>query len=1069
MYKTASLLSAFVFAFLTCAPSAHADGKDDFNAAFANEAKLRAAGKLAEAAAAYEKALPWALKNYGENHEVTDAAFFALANLYEDQGKLDLAERFYRRSLKAREALFGNAGTKLADVLNNLAEVRFKQAKFADGEALFQRCIAISEKAYGNEHIIVAARLNNLSYFLLEQGKGAEAEPLCRRCCAIREKVLGKEHHKVADCLMNLAKAYANQGKCREAAGTYQHALAIFEKAFGKEHPRAAVVLDGLASLHSDQGMYADAEPLFQRCLTIQRKHFGNESEVVASTLANLANLYARQGKYAEAELSYLDVLRTFEKAHGKDNSRVAGVFHSLGILYTQQKKYAAAESLHLRSLAIREKTFGKEHLTVAASLTSLGVLYAEVRKYAAAEPLYLRALAIREQLRGKEHIDVAVTLNDLAGLNMAQGKFEEAEPRYNRCLAILLKDLGKEHPHIAAVRFNLVSLYLAQERFADVIQMETQLRQGARQFVLRELPSLSEREQQSFLAVEEKARFTQALAIGPRRSADAAVAAASAGWLVNGKAIALEAQTIRARLERETGDVEGKSLLGEIQSLRSREAALALQVGAARQPEALAQQRAELEARRRELEKKLAPRSGAAAKVAKPWLELAEVRRQIPSDGVLIDIARFRVSHTGPKGELLSRPEHYVAWVVPTAGAGNVQIVDLGDAATIDAALQAARATLESAPEALEKGHNEKKLEADAAAKLTAVAALVIEPLKPRLGKATKLIISPDGDLWLLPWAALPSGAGRYLIEDYSLRFVVSGRDLVDDAIVAKPAATASLILADPDYNLSPTEVANAAAKLSLSQDKAVAMVTRAASGGSRGVGRVKRLPGTAAEAQQASEKLRALTGREPKLYKEAEASETIVKATRSPQVLVLATHGFFLKKQEVELNEEPALIGVQKPLAVLKDKEGKEVENPLLRCGLLLAGANKRAQAKDGEDDGVLTGLEIVGLDLRGTQLVVLSACETGVGDVQTGEGVAGLRQAFQLAGAESVMATLWQISDQATVRLMNGFYDELAQGAERAEALARAQRQFLKERRESSAAAHPYFWASFTLTGK
>ncbi len=226
--------------------------------------------------------------------------------------------------------------------------------------------------------------------------------------------------------------------------------------------------------------------------------------------------------------------------------------------------------------------------------------------------------------------------------------------------------------------------------------------------------------------------------------------------------------------------------------------------------------------------------------------------------------------------------------------------------------------------------------------------------------------------------------------------------------------------------------------------------------------------------EARQAFEKLKALTGREPTLCQEAAASETMVKATRSPQVLVLATHGFFLKSQEVDAKANAGqggeFTGDGDNTAVVKDKDGKEVENPLqARGGLCSPATRPRADAKDGEDDGVLTGLEIVGLDLRGTQMVVLSACETGVGDVQSGEGVAGLRQAFQLAGAESVLATLWQISDQATSQLMNTFYDELAKGTGRAEALTRAQRQFIKERREKAGAAHPFFWASFTLTGR
>jgi len=209
----------------------------------------------------------------------------------------------------------------------------------------------------------------------------------------------------------------------------------------------------------------------------------------------------------------------------------------------------------------------------------------------------------------------------------------------------------------------------------------------------------------------------------------------------------------------------------------------------------------------------------------------------------------------------------------------------------------------------------------------------------------------------------------------------------------------------------------------------------------------------------------VRRIAAAAPDIVVADDATETRFKAARRPALALLATHGFFVGDQKFDADA----LAIQQAGAGrgLVDTRGDELENPLTRCGLMFAGCNRASGEGTGED-GVLTGLEILGCDLRGTRLVVLSACQTGLGKVESGEGVAGLRQAFQLAGAETVVSTLWSVPDQETAQLSNAMFTALAEGETPAQAVRRAQLSVIRSRTELLEASHPYYWAAFTTTG-
>ena len=1031
-------------------------------------------GKYEEAEPLFKRSLAIWEKALGPDHLDVALSLNNLALLYRDEGRAPEAEPLLHRALAIREKTLGPDHPGVAEGLNNLAELYRIEGKYAEAEPLYRRSLAIREKTLGSGHPDVAQSLNNLAELYRIEGKYAEAEPLSQRSLATWEKSFGPDHPEVAVGLNNLAVLCWNQGKYAEAEPLYQRSLTIREKTLGPNHPLVAVSLSNLAQLYKDQGKYAEAEPLYQRSLTIREKTLGPNHPLLAATLNNLAGLYKEQGRYLEAEPLYRRSLAIREKALGPDHPDVALGLNNLAVLFWNQGKDAEAEPLYRRSLAIREKALGPDHPDVAESVMNLGTLYWNQGKYMEAEPLYRRGLAIREKALGPDHPDVAQSLNNLAVLYWNQGKYAEAEPLYQRSLAIREKALGPDHPDVALSLNNLAELYWAQDKYAQ-----------AEPFFDRDLQNLSRQFAYSFSYMSERDRLEfleQAQSTFPQYFSFCFVYAERDPGLV-GKMydvllwekglVGSSVAALRARVAG-TGGVQAVKLLEALTAKKSESARLATS-----RPEGWRESRSRVDVEANELEQQLAHRvSSLAEQVNLAQANWQDVRKALAPRDAAVEFAKFQF-HDGQKW---ANRTHYVALVV-RPGSQRPALVQLGEARQIEGeAYSDYRA---------EVGSRGTKQPVPAAQTTTppwrSLYDMVWKPLETTLGDANRVYVSLDGALNEIPLGVLQGADGRRVLEKYDVRVVSSTRDLLrprlgatsHDSTKHDTKSNTAILVGNPRFLLNDVEQRAAVDRVrGLEKQEPARLLASAAPPASLQTGPLSRdwaergtcyppppeggvlcpLPGTATEVQAIGALLRAKDWSVAS-YQGEQALEEVVKGAASPRVLHLATHGFFRSDQQVKRSK-----------ALSAEPSG--LEDPMMRSGLFFAGADRILKGEplmEGAESGVLTAYEAAALNLQRTELVVLSACETGRGRVQNGEGVFGLRRALQEAGAEAVLMSLWSVPDRETEELMTLFYQNWLSGMEKPEALRRAQmteRDRVKKRYGNDL---PYYWGAFILVGR
>ncbi|MEQ1764313.1 MAG: CHAT domain-containing protein [Pyrinomonadaceae bacterium] len=885
------------------------------------------------------------------------------------------------RALEARELVLGSSHPLVGESLVVLGRSYAMKGDFAQAERTIDRALEIFEKSGGKESLRYTLGLFAIARVNFGRGEMKAAEAQMLQALAIFEKTRDGGGLRAVTVLSNLGLLYRTITDFRRAELTFRRAIDILEKLAGEDNPEGGNLRNNLGLMYYGAGDYANAEKELERSLAIFERLRGVENREGAIALNNLGLVAWRKGDYVKAEATWNRALKIFEKVNGPESDGVSNVLGNLGIIYKEYyQDFKKAEEAQKRSLAIIQKLSGENSLQAGTATASLALIYRSLGDVAQTESYALQADKIYERSIGPTHQNVVLNLAVLAQLSAMKGDLAGSLAYQKRIDAI----------DSAAIQTNLV---IGSER--QKIAFFGRLRNTDRGI--------------SFLV---------SLAPTNVEARDLVLT-----QILQRKGRVLDALSQNLTEFRKRGGEQDAALLTKLNDLTSEISKLSSQGRAKRSQAEFGSSLNALLAEREKVESEISRRTAGSYVPTKP-IQLSAVRSAIPAGSALIEFAVFRPFEWNydeakePYGD-----PHYIAFVVRSQG--DIGWVDLGDAKAIDDAIGKLRSAFRDPSRS------------DVADLSRIVEQKVTAPLRKLAAGVNHLIISPDGELNLLPFEALVDEEQRYLAQRYSFTYVSSGRDLLRMRSAGSDSKEL-VIVSNPTFGMpadASSPLSNGERKPAVRQNR---LITRSLSDTF-----FAPLSGTAREAAA----IRTIFP-EAKLLTGEDATETSLKQVRSPDILHIATHGFFLN------NSAPASAEA-KPSETLS-------ENPLLRSGLAFAGANIR---KGEKDDGILTGLEASGLDLWGTKLVVLSACDTGLGEIRNGEGVYGLRRSFALAGAESLVMSLWPVSDNVTRELMTGYYKNLKKGMGRGEALRQVRLEMIKQPDRR----HPFYWASFIQSGE
>ena len=933
-------------------------------------------------------------KVLGPEHPDYASSLSLLAGYYSNLNNYNEAIKLMTEAADIQKKVLGPEHPDYASSLSQLASYHSNLNNYNEAIQMITEAMRIKSKVLGSGYFGYDTDLNDLAGFKSELGYYEEGITLLTEAIEIQKKNIEVDNSKFnnslyARSLTNLATIYYNLGNYNEAIKLGTEATEINKKIHGDSHPDIASSLNILAICESARGNYVEAIKIAKEIVEIYKIVYGSEHLSYAGALTNLANDYYRLGNYAEAVRLGTESMEIQKRVLGVENTEYANSLSNLAVYNNSLGNNAEAVRLETESMKIEERVLGLKHPSYAMSLNNLGNYYYHLGNYPEAVRIGTMAVETLKEILGANHPSYAYSLYNLALCYYKLGNNAEAVLLGTEATQIREKLLGNEHPDYEASLYNL-SLYnfslcnYTEAKKAFVASLNIKANN-----VIRYFSGLSSLRRNNYWE-QEKGYFLRELPVRAFKMQDPDfISLLYDKTALLAKGILLNTEIEMKKLIEESHNpelVEDYQKILTNQDIFNKQSSLPI-----------AKRYLNTDSLRLVLQKQeddLISKSKAYGDYMRNLrLSWKDVQQSLGEKDLAVEFLDFPININ--EGNVI-----YVALTLKK-GYDNPRMIPLFELGQL------------------------KGIPKNTFYKSPTLAKLVWGPLEEELDGMKNVFFSPSGELHRIGIEYLPLNEEEYIFDKYKMYRISSTRQIVLNKKEYTPKQ--AVLYGGIDYDV---EIASSDESTSIKKQQPVLEKMQVDSLSVRGSREY--LKGTKIEADNIAANLKERSW-DYRYYSGAKGTEESFKmmSGKSPSLLHIATHGFYMSEEDVKKEQEIAMLESQ---SFMDGHHLIREDKPMTRSGLLMSGCNHTLNHEDiseNGEDGILTAQEIASLDLRGLDLAVLSACETGLGDVASGEGVFGLQRGFKKAGAKTIMMSLWKVSDKATEILMTTFYRHYLNG--------------------------------------